>query len=618
MTSKCNTENEKIWLDDLKSLFCSASFIPSGSLQSGARFNAISRLLIYSTLALVLMQNKYWLTFLIGSAVLLTGLYYTKNVSENYVYIPSQSTQVVNAHLQPTIPAMGQPLLNDPIRADTAENQLRLMPLNTANISNSSIGYFDKVVNVSNESGNRDDQAGIQYYSQKSGVNRRTLVQPVIAPRIYDLDYWGKASTVPSRINSLQVIDVTNEELNTSDMAQIPNRYPEAQGYKVAYPLALPVESIPSNPKGVWDMNKLNQDPDIGYYPSSENLWNSSNTFDFNRNVLPIYKNENSYVMPKVNFEMPATTTPTYVPWDAAITTPLPRPEWVGVTQEQVMQQSGGAPIREGFAFLPPPPNSFGQSFTEMSRVPPGQNAQIPAITSQLMYQSPTRTYTPQYFEAPNNKMFLQAVQPQLYSYAVEQTPINSSIGISYAPQIPPRVLDQITNNGMDMPLYTSIDPQLVRSDGTPGQLASQPTRTNWSAEYSNFQAPAGSINFEDIYDPRFSSYGDPYRSYSDVNLGLVQYYYSDIDAYKMPNFITRSNVDFVDFRTPQGQIWPEYARNTGIDEVRPHVENQVTADELFHREDMMSLQMNKRNREMWQLRFAPISTNGSNSTSNH
>ena len=124
------------------------------------------------------------------------------------------------------------------------------------------------------------------------------------------------------------------------------------------------------------------------------------------------------------------------------------------------------------------------------------------------------------------------------------------------------------------------------------------------------YQLESGSINFEDIYDPRFTSYGDPYRSYSDVNLGLVNYYYSDVDAYRMPNFISRSNVDFVDFRTPQGQIWPEYKRNVGIDEIRPHVESQVTADELFHREDLMTLQMEKRNREMWQLRLAPLNTN--------
>ena len=74
-----------------------------------------------------------------------------------------------------------------------------------------------------------------------------------------------------------------------------------------------------------------------------------------------------------------------------------------------------------------------------------------------------------------------------------------------------------------------------------------------------------------------------------------------------MPNFISRTNVDFVDFRNPQGQIWPEYNRTASIDEVRSHVESQTTSDELYHREDLMSLQMDKANRRNYQLRFAPI-----------
>jgi hypothetical protein len=249
----------------------------------------------------------------------------------------------------------------------------------------------------------------------------------------------------------------------------------------------------------------------------------------------------------------------------------------------------------------------LGGKYTELSRVPPGQNVQIPAVTDQLMTQSPVYSFTDDYFKQPNTKIFMREMQPNLYSYTVDQTPINSSVGISYAPQNPPMVLDQITSSNLTRPLYSRIDPQLVRKDGTPGQQAGQPERNNWSAEYSNFQAAPGSVNFEDIYNPTFTSYGDPYRSYSDINLGQVSYYTSDIDAYRMPNFISRSNVDFVDFRNPNGQIWPEYNRTASVDEVRAHVENQTTADELAFREDLMSLQMAKANRINYQKRFAPL-----------
>jgi hypothetical protein len=543
------------------------------------------------------------------------------------------------------------------IRSQSADNQVRLLPTTTNNVSNR-YNTFDTPLNTIKEPGQRDPQAGIQYYTPYQGVNRKSMMEPIIAPRITDQDIWGKQSTVRSDINKLQIVDITNEQINTTDMAQIPDRYPYAQGYKVGYPLGLPVEYKNRVPNGVWNMNPVGQNPDIGYYTSPEEMYNSQNTYDFQRNVMPIYQNPNSYVAPNIdmNYTTNPQTQPFYQPYALPITAPLPQTQWVGVTERQVEAQEGGSctscstvdkankvienfsfldadkPTPEGRVLVPQQLNNylsrppayplttkfdtqgtkgvFGGDFSKMSRVPPGQNAQIPAVTTQLMYQSPTYNYTDKYFDIPNNRLFLQNVQPSLYSYSVDQTPINSSVGIAYAPQLPPRVLDQVTNNGLAMPLYSRVDPQLVRTDGTPGQRSTQPTRTDWSAEYSNFQAPPGSINFEDIYDPRFSSYGDPYRSYSDVNLGLVQYYYSDIDAYRMPNFISRSNVDQVDFRNPQGQIWPYYNRDTSVDEVRAHVENQTTADELFHREDMMSLQMDKINRERWQTRFAPLNNN--------
>jgi hypothetical protein len=189
----------------------------------------------------------------------------------------------------------------------------------------------------------------------------------------------------------------------------------------------------------------------------------------------------------------------------------------------------------------------------------------------------------------------------------MDQTPINSNLGITYTPQEPPRFLDQVQNNNMNMPLYTRIDPQLVRSDGTKGQINAQPLRTELSANYSNYTPAAGSIDFENIYDPRFNSYGDPYRSYSDVNLGQVQYYYSDIDAYRQPNFLQRSNVEFVDFRTPNNDVWPEYNRTASLDDMRAKATSQYDADDLYHRQDQMEHLMAKMNRESWQLRASPL-----------
>ena len=232
------------------------------------------------------------------------------------------------------------------------------------------------------------------------------------------------------------------------------------------------------------------------------------------------------------------------------------------------------------------------------------------AVNDLLLPESSTMVYTDEFFKQPNANLFLQNIQPNIYSYAVDLTPINSNIGISYTPQIPPVFRDQVYNmaENATYPLYTSVDPQLIREDGVPARLAEQPVRNEWSAKYSSFNPPPGSINFEDIYDPRFANYGDPYRSYSDVNLGNVQYYYSDVDAYRYPNFITRSNVDFIEYTDPMGTVKPYYQRTATLNDVRPFVENQFMMDTTYFRENIMESAMQRRNSQLWQNRFAPQS----------
>lgn len=236
---------------------------------------------------------------------------------------------------------------------------------------------------------------------------------------------------------------------------------------------------------------------------------------------------------------------------------------------------------------------------TDPSKLPPS-NLLIP--------KTPVSIYGPGMVNVPERTKYLQNVQPNLYSFSDTAEPINANMGISYNPDLPPRVVDQVATYDGSYPLYHRIDPQLVREGGIPkARLEEMPRRTQWSAKYNTFDAQDGSVNFEDIYDPRFTGYGDEYRSYVDVNLGNVQYYYSDIDAYRDPNFGTRSKVDFIDFVDPMGRIKPEYSRDVGLNDVKKTVHNQFDADNIYFREDLMERLMRKRNQELWQLRAAPI-----------
>ena len=534
----------------------------------------------------------------------------------------------------------------------------------------------DTISNMYKEPGNRDSEAGIQYYTPKQGVNLKSHIQPILAPRILDQDVWGKSSTVRSGINKQTYRDITNETIDENDMVSERNGTRRSLGIPQVYQHRVKNANV--------EMNDINDVPNFGNYPSGK-LNTRLDNRDFIGQDYQVFKNKNNFAIR--NNQDFANTIPGYdrnrtVQSEIDVSNNIP-----AYYDTSFLQQKDIAPItsenkkehfnienknREHFMinkygkeYFNQPSNSkkeqfnfpseadslynedpnklyqksyqpntsdFGQimdndileqqfhnnganivpssSYYNVSnRVPPGINVQATPVTDQLLQASPAYVLTDQYFKQPNARLFLQDIQPKLYSYTMDQEPINSNIGISYMPQEPPMVQSQLSDESRKAayPLISRVDPQLVRKDGTPGQKANNAVRTNWTSEYSNFQPAPGTINFEDIYDPRFNSYGDPYRSYTDINLGQVQYYYSDIDAYKRPNFITRSNVDFVEFTDPMGKIKPYYNRTASLDDVRSQVESERTADELFFRQSQMESLMAKRNGELWQLREAPL-----------
>lgn len=525
------------------------------------------------------------------------------------------------------------------------------LPIYSNNESNNYKGSSDLAIksNEFNFEGGKRQQyyAGIQYYPINQGVNRKTMIQPIIAPRSLDIEYWGKSATNIDRINRRNYTDVTEDEMFRDGT-------PGGLGVQDRY------RSRVKN--AVEPMNNINDHSDNGYYGSGEIYYGNETRRDFENNIMPLYSPKTN-INGTVDHIYNSGTTLKYEDLNNGIKFKDNKNNIHNIDKEDMMNMFNNSQYKdlmlnetrnipsesvvikkdpsienwynkdrtnepskkrskEGFDFMPLGSNEIisdtygsmgkvtpvSQTYDMLSRLPEGEVLpNTTRITDQMLDASPTYVYNDKFFNDPTKRLFLQDVQPKIYSWAVEQTPINSNIGITYEPQIPPRVLDQAYNTDAAYPLYSRIDPQLVRTDGTPGQLENNPTRTNWSANYSSWIPPPGTINFEDVYDPRYSSYGDPYRSYSDVNLGQVQYYYSDVDAYKNPNFITRSNVDFMEYRTPQNQVWPQYERTASADDVKPYVEGQYAADELFHREDMMEHQMSKRNRESWQQRSAPL-----------
>ena len=92
------------------------------------------------------------------------------------------------------------------------------------------------------------------------------------------------------------------------------------------------------------------------------------------------------------------------------------------------------------------------------------------------------------------------------------------------------------------------------------------------------------------------------------LGIARCQYYYGDVDAYRYPNFVTRSKVDFIDFTEPQGRVKPHYQRTAGLNDTRPYVENQWMSDSNYFRESIMESNMRPALARAWQQRYAPLS----------
>jgi len=593
----CQGEGEVFWLNDPQKLFCSYSPIPHGNLASGERLNSLTRFVIYLSILMLCSGYKHARAFFILGIMFIILIYITstKNEKEGYAMVNE-------------IPKNYSPNLQLPNVTPTMIKQVdeSLIPVYEPN-ENNFMGAADeylKATSFDNEGGSRDIEADIQYYGTKSGVNRRAMINPVIAPRIFDQEVFGKRSTQISNTHSQYMIDLTDDlDLGNNHGLIMDDPYSLGNPYKFQKRV----------PNGVTMMNRIGDTgnkftglQDDGSYPGGQFMDRYPDSRDFYKNVPHLNPDENpdsikgaSNAYQSSQFETTKNAPDNIVSVDKKDQVPRKNGvkegfDFVNLNESEVVKDNFG-----GFEAG----NPINNAYNRFNRAQPNTSV----VNDQLLQESPTYVYNNSYFDQPDRRMYLQDIQPKLYSYSMNQEPINSNLGISYNPQPAPRFLDQVNNNGVNMPLYSRIDPQLVRSDGTKGQINAQPLRTEWSANYSQYIPPEGSIDFEDIYDPRFSSYGDGTRAYSDINTGQVHYYYDDVDQFRQPNFIYRSNVDHMTFKTPMGQQWPEYNRESSLDDIRTKTSSQYDADDLYHREDYMSNVMSKINRNRWQNVYAPL-----------
>ena len=173
--------------------------------------------------------------------------------------------------------------------------------------------------------------------------------------------------------------------------------------------------------------------------------------------------------------------------------------------------------------------------------------------------------HNPMFHKKYNENVFTQTVTPGTYKINTRNEPINSNMGISIAEQ-------------NEEPNYEMIEP---------------------------FE----DVNTSNVYDPRFYGYGTSYRGYVEKNTGQPRFYYDDVDAVRMPNYITRNKIDVMPFGDAYG------ADNDGGNKYHSNItalaDKHYLDSALQFRTEMQDRLMRKINANQWQQKMFPISTNG-------
>jgi hypothetical protein len=191
-------------------------------------------------------------------------------------------------------------------------------------------------------------------------------------------------------------------------------------------------------------------------------------------------------------------------------------------------------------------------------------------------------------FKNFNENLFTQTIQPGVYTTNQIDEPINSNIGISFTQQFEPVT---VSSNSGDV-MYTQHDPRIF--------------------ENGVIEPPEQTVNEANVYDPRFSGYGSSYRAYTDDMLGQTRFFYDDVDAVRMPNYITRNKLDFLPYADTYGPMKGE----NGLDytnRIRNMAQDSWTENSLNFRTGLQQSLLRKRNSEMWQTRYMPKSSGQSN-----
>ena len=212
----------------------------------------------------------------------------------------------------------------------------------------------------------------------------------------------------------------------------------------------------------------------------------------------------------------------------------------------------------------------------------------------------------PRYFECYDKKVFRQDEEPRLQKGQITLNP--EVLTQKYAKDFKMINCPKNTCSSCPTMQFASMDPRLVSAIHM-GQV-------------QTLDRPpiSGSVKLNRLLDDKLlDHYGQDYKDYTDVNAGQIMYYVDKSleDPFFVPNFPTSATATGVLYKDPMGARKPQYVRKPILDDnpIGPERNNYEGClswmqDSLSHRQDLLSLQMQKRNQQRYEPRWFGLDKN--------
>lgn len=655
----------KFWLENPPDLICSYNIIPMKNMDLEEQMNSLTRLAILLSVPTVAITNvRFSAIILVMVIVFIIIFYYVKRKNgikkgemiENFeiqcnkrekgeksetlssmanagiAMEPTMKSRLKNqiiynelSAVQPTNPscnvdiycgAQTQQDLHDynfvkdsNIKIQYNLNKKRQIPATETQEAN----YFGGNADRFSSKYNLPTGAGPDFFSYNHALagnaNPRTLIPPIITPKAYDSKYWRANELINfNQINAKSAVDTfasgydvsncCNSYCTGCDNCVVNGNDPKEENFNQGQwgkeDDINRMSDIPMDPLGNMEMIENDRGlgtltPDMTRGPTWSDLSGQiqndipygeminpedsskftregsnrelrENFFMFPSGSDTVYSNKSkSTFQPPCNGYQPALNTPKYsIPYLEGAES---FPQYLG-------------PIKSGSVNL-----SCGYN-------PDNVNVNLP--TNQLAGPCQKNEIMAEY----NKNLYTNTIQPGIYSRSQINQPINANIGISFQQQLEPVTCK---NDGSSLE-YILHDPSIAYemregyNDCAPIAPGGE-SRGNVIANY-------------DIYDPRHFGYGTSYRSYIDDMTGQPRYAYDDINAIRMPNYVTRNQLDF----SPN---FPHYGtmaeKQNGLGEMKKKANNLFLKNSLEQRNNLMERYQEKINTITSQRRQAPI-----------